>query len=65
MIETATRRRRIKRALQDIPEFQNHLRLKGIGFAAWEDLQSRTAGMQTDTDALNLARRKLNLNRDR
>lgn len=64
-METAKRSgRRTKRDLQEIPEFVNHLRRNNIDFATFEKRQALGAGTPPDTeaDALNLARMKVNLN---
>lgn len=65
-METATRRgSREPRDIETIPELQRHLRRNRIDFKTFEARQALGAGMQMDADALNLARRKLNLKRAR
>ena len=62
-METAQRTRRMKRDLQDIPEFRNFLKREGITFAEWERRQRLTAGPDATSEALALAWRKANLKR--
>ncbi len=65
-METASRPgRRIKRSLQEIPEFRNHLAREGLSFAEWERRQRLTAGPDATSEALALAWRKANLKRAR
>lgn len=57
--------RRMKRDLQEIPEFRNFLKREGIDFATWEARQRLAVGPDATSEVLTLAWRKVHLNRNR
>lgn len=64
MEEYATGKRacRATRELREIPEFKRYLVREGLTFVAWQKRQKRQAGADATTQALRLARRKLQIN---
>lgn len=62
-MELASRRgARAKKPIHEIREFQLHLQREGISLAEWQRRQ-QCASADATNESLQLARRKLNLNR--